>query len=162
MWTRRGPVRSGSYPAGTVAVSAEKLAIIGQLARMQSASEWNSWTRFVLDADQYSMVQREEECEMFGLLADPGVCSLTWSACDRSVDQVWGSELMPRWADRFGAAGLSPKKVTSCQHQAPASSTASTAWQIWHCNCAPGRVSRLLVLIDSTQQGISPRNRIWR
>jgi aryl-alcohol dehydrogenase-like predicted oxidoreductase len=50
-----------------------------QFAKMQQAARDNSWTRFVSMQDQYSLLQREEEREMFGLLADQGVASIPWS-----------------------------------------------------------------------------------
>jgi 1-deoxyxylulose-5-phosphate synthase len=49
-----------------------------QFAKMQSVAERHGWTRYVSMQDQYSLVQREEEREMFGLLADQGVASLPW------------------------------------------------------------------------------------
>jgi aryl-alcohol dehydrogenase-like predicted oxidoreductase len=50
-----------------------------QFAKMQHAAATNGWTRFVSMQDQYSLLQREEEREMFGLLADQGVGSIPWS-----------------------------------------------------------------------------------
>jgi len=50
-----------------------------QFAKMQQAARDNGWTRFVSMQDQYSLLQREEEREMFGLLADQGVASIPWS-----------------------------------------------------------------------------------
>ncbi|MET7667537.1 aldo/keto reductase [Micromonospora luteifusca] len=49
-----------------------------QFAKMQHTAELHSWTRFISMQDQYSLVQREEEREMFGLLADQQVSSLPW------------------------------------------------------------------------------------
>ncbi|MFE2195793.1 aldo/keto reductase [Streptomyces olivaceus] len=49
-----------------------------QFAKMQHAAEANGWTKFVSMQDQYNLLQREEEREMFGLLADQGVGSLPW------------------------------------------------------------------------------------
>ena len=46
-----------------------------QFAKMQHAADLNGWTRFVSMQDQYNLMQREEEREMFGLLADQGVGS---------------------------------------------------------------------------------------
>ena len=43
-----------------------------QFASMQHAAELNGWTPFVSMQDQYSLLQREEEREMFGLLERPG------------------------------------------------------------------------------------------
>ena len=44
-----------------------------QFAKMQHAADLNGWTRFVSMQDQYYLLYREEEREMFGLLADQGV-----------------------------------------------------------------------------------------
>jgi aryl-alcohol dehydrogenase-like predicted oxidoreductase len=50
-----------------------------RFATMQHAAETHGWTRFVSMQDQYSLLAREEEREMFGLLADQGVGSIPWS-----------------------------------------------------------------------------------
>jgi aryl-alcohol dehydrogenase-like predicted oxidoreductase len=50
-----------------------------QLAKMQHAAELHGWTKFVAMQDLYNLMQREEEREMFGLLADQGVGSIPWS-----------------------------------------------------------------------------------
>ncbi|WP_026240066.1 aldo/keto reductase [Parafrankia discariae] len=50
-----------------------------QFSKMQYTAELRGWTKFVSMQDQYSLVAREEEREMFGLLADQGVGSLPWS-----------------------------------------------------------------------------------
>jgi aryl-alcohol dehydrogenase-like predicted oxidoreductase len=50
-----------------------------QFATMQHAADTHGWTRFISMQDQYSLVQREEEREMFGLLAHQGVGSIPWS-----------------------------------------------------------------------------------
>ena len=50
-----------------------------RFAKMQHAADAHGWTRFVSMQDQYSLVHREEEREMFGLLADQGVGSIPWS-----------------------------------------------------------------------------------
>ena len=50
-----------------------------QFAKLQHVAERNGWTSFVSMQNQYSLMQREEEREMFGLLADQGVGSITWS-----------------------------------------------------------------------------------
>ncbi|BCB88156.1 aldo/keto reductase [Phytohabitans suffuscus] len=49
-----------------------------QFSKMQYVADLHSRTRFVSMQDQYSLVQREEEREMFGLLADQHVSSLPW------------------------------------------------------------------------------------
>ena len=50
-----------------------------RFAAMQHAAQTHGWTRFVSMQDQYSLIHREEEREMFGLLADQGVGSIPWS-----------------------------------------------------------------------------------
>ncbi|WAL65439.1 aldo/keto reductase [Amycolatopsis cynarae] len=47
-------------------------------AKMQYTATLNGHTRFVSMQNQYSLVQREDEREMFPLLADQGVSSLPW------------------------------------------------------------------------------------
>ncbi|MEU5303935.1 aldo/keto reductase [Streptomyces noursei] len=49
-----------------------------QFSKLQYVAERHGWARFISMQDQYSLVQREEEREMFGLLADQGVSSLPW------------------------------------------------------------------------------------
>ena len=44
-----------------------------QFATMQHTANQHGWTRFVSMQDQYSLLMREEEREMFGLLAHQGV-----------------------------------------------------------------------------------------
>ena len=67
-------------------VKAGKVRYIGasamwawQFATMQHAADLHGWTRFVSMQDQYSLLYREEEREMFGLLADQGVGSIPYS-----------------------------------------------------------------------------------
>ena len=50
-----------------------------QFAKMQYTAELHGWTKFVSMQDLYNLMQREEEREMFGLLADQGVGSIPWS-----------------------------------------------------------------------------------
>ncbi|MGW5360980.1 aldo/keto reductase [Actinopolymorpha pittospori] len=64
-----------------------------QFATMQHAADLHGWTRFVSMQDQYSLLHREEEREMFGLLAHQGVGSIPWSplAAGR-VARPWGEK----------------------------------------------------------------------
>jgi aryl-alcohol dehydrogenase-like predicted oxidoreductase len=41
-----------------------------QFSKMQYVAKLHGWTKFISMQDQYSLMQREEEREMFGLLAD--------------------------------------------------------------------------------------------
>lgn len=50
-----------------------------QFAKMQSAAHVHGWTAFISMQSQYSLLQREEEREMFGLLADQNVAGIPWS-----------------------------------------------------------------------------------
>jgi 1-deoxyxylulose-5-phosphate synthase len=62
-----------------------------QFAKMQHAADLNGWTRFVSMQDQYNLMQREEEREMFGLLADQGVSAIPWSPLAKGrVARPWG------------------------------------------------------------------------
>lgn len=50
-----------------------------QFAKMQHAADVHGWTRFISMQDQYNLLYREEEREMFGLLGDQGVGSIPYS-----------------------------------------------------------------------------------
>lgn len=50
-----------------------------QFSKMQHAADLHGWTRFITMQNQYSLIQREEEREMFPLLKDQGVGSIPWS-----------------------------------------------------------------------------------
>ncbi|WP_433174324.1 aldo/keto reductase [Actinoallomurus sp. CA-150999] len=68
-----------------------------RFAAMQHAAETNGWTKFISMQDQYNLVQREEEREMFGLLADQGVGSLPWSPLAAGlVARPWGEKSTTR------------------------------------------------------------------
>jgi aryl-alcohol dehydrogenase-like predicted oxidoreductase len=71
-----------------------------QFAKMQHVAESHGWTKFVSMQDQYNLLQREEEREMFGLLADQGVGSMPWSplAAGR-VARPWGEQSTSRGAN---------------------------------------------------------------
>ncbi len=62
-----------------------------QFASMQHAADLHGWTRFVSMQDQYSLLAREEEREMFGLLAHQGVGAIPWSPLSGGkVARPWG------------------------------------------------------------------------
>ena len=64
-----------------------------QFATMQHAADLHGWTRFVSMQNQYSLLQREEEREMFGLLADQGVGSVPWSPLAKGrLARPWGEQ----------------------------------------------------------------------
>jgi aryl-alcohol dehydrogenase-like predicted oxidoreductase len=70
-----------------------------QFAKMQEAARAHGWTPFISMQDQYNLVQREEEREMFGLLADEGVGSLPWSPLAAGlVARPWGEKSTTRGA----------------------------------------------------------------
>ena len=54
-----------------------------QFAQMQQTAERHGWTRFVCMQDQYNLVQREEEREMYPYCVATGVGVLTWSPLAR-------------------------------------------------------------------------------
>jgi aryl-alcohol dehydrogenase-like predicted oxidoreductase len=74
-----------------------------QFATMQHAADLGGWTRFVSMQDQYSLMQREEEREMFGLLAAQGVGAMPWSPLARGrLARPWGTETRRTGSDAFG------------------------------------------------------------
>lgn len=50
-----------------------------QFSGMQYSADLHGWTRFVSMQNQYNLIQREEEREMFPLLKDQGIGSIPWS-----------------------------------------------------------------------------------
>jgi aryl-alcohol dehydrogenase-like predicted oxidoreductase len=69
-----------------------------RFAKMQEAARAHGWTPFVSMQDQYSLMMREEEREMFGLLADQGVGSIPWGP-------VAGGKLARPWGEKGTARG---------------------------------------------------------
>lgn len=68
-----------------------------RFAKMQSVAELNGWTKFISMQDQYGVTSREEEREMFGLLADQGVGSIPWSPLNAGINaRPWGDESTAR------------------------------------------------------------------
>jgi len=77
-----------------------------QFSKMQYTAELHGWTKFVSMQDQYSLIAREEEREMFGLLADQGVGSIPWSP-------LGGGLLARPWGERGTTRGLSRPSTDS-------------------------------------------------
>jgi aryl-alcohol dehydrogenase-like predicted oxidoreductase len=74
-----------------------------QFAKMQHAADVHGWTRFVSMQNQYSLLQREEEREMFGLLADQGVGSIPWSPLAKGrLARPWGEQTKRSENDPMG------------------------------------------------------------
>lgn len=74
-----------------------------QFAKMQHAAYANGWTPFVSMQNQYSLLQREEEREMFGLLADQGVGSIPWSPLAKGrLARPWGTQTTRADTDAMG------------------------------------------------------------
>lgn len=62
-----------------------------QFSKMQYTADLNGLTRFISMQDEYNLVMREEEREMFGLLADSGVGSIPFSPLAKGrVCRPWG------------------------------------------------------------------------
>ena len=62
-----------------------------QFSKMQYTADLHGWTRFVSMQNQYNLMQREEEREMFGLLADQGVGSIPYTpACQGKAGPALG------------------------------------------------------------------------
>jgi 1-deoxyxylulose-5-phosphate synthase len=76
-----------------------------QFAKLQYTADLHGWTRFVSMQNQYSLMQREEEREMFGLLADQGVGSIPWSPLAKGrLARPWGEQTSRFEADPVGRA----------------------------------------------------------
>jgi len=74
-----------------------------QFSKMQYTAELHGWTKFVSMQDQYSLIAREEEREMFGLLADQGVGSIPWSPLAGGLlARPWGERGTTRAESRPG------------------------------------------------------------
>jgi aryl-alcohol dehydrogenase-like predicted oxidoreductase len=78
-----------------------------QFAKMQYTADLHGWTRFISMQDQYSLLMREEEREMFGLLADQGVGCLPWSPLAKGwLTRPWGERTLRYDTDPMGKRNL--------------------------------------------------------
>lgn len=69
-------------------------------AKMQHSADRHGWTRFVSMQNQYSLMQREEQREMFPLLADQGLGSTPWSPLAKGrLTRPWGEQTKRADAD---------------------------------------------------------------
>jgi len=74
-----------------------------QFSKMQHAAEANGWTKFVSMQDEYNLIMREEEREMFGLLRDQGVGSIPFSPLAKGrVCRPWGARTARMDVDQVG------------------------------------------------------------
>lgn len=74
-----------------------------QFSKLQYTAQLNGWTRFVSMQDEYNLIQREEEREMFGLLADQGVGSIPFSPLAKGrVCRPWGEHTRRGDSDPVG------------------------------------------------------------
>jgi 1-deoxyxylulose-5-phosphate synthase len=76
-----------------------------QFSKLQYTASAHGWTRFVSMQDQYSLLYREEEREMFGLLADQGVGSIPYSPLAKGrVARPFGEQTKRSDNDPVGSA----------------------------------------------------------
>lgn len=76
-----------------------------QFSKLQYTASLHGWTRFVSMQDQYSLLYREEEREMFGLLADQGVGSIPYSPLAKGrLARPFGEQTLRSTHDPVGAA----------------------------------------------------------
>ncbi|MEU6786135.1 aldo/keto reductase [Nonomuraea angiospora] len=78
-----------------------------QLAKMRHTARSRGRSSFISMQHQYSLMQREEEREMFPLLADEGLGSLIWSPLARGrLTRPWGQATTRSGNDPISAAML--------------------------------------------------------
>jgi len=74
-----------------------------QFSKMQYTAQLNGWTKFVSMQDEYNLIMREEEREMFGLLADQGVGAIPFSPLAKGrVCRPWGQSTARMETDPVG------------------------------------------------------------
>lgn len=108
-WDRYTPIEETMEALHDV-VKAGKARYIGassmwawQFAKAQHVADLHGWTRFVSMQDQYNLIQREEEREMYPLCEDQGVGVLPWSPLARGrLTREWGLETSRSRSDEFG------------------------------------------------------------
>ncbi|MFJ4084340.1 aldo/keto reductase [Streptomyces iakyrus] len=113
-----------------------------EFAKLQYTADLHGWTRFVSMQDQYNLLMREEEREMFGLLADQGVGSMPWSPLARGrLTRPWGeqtrrSETDPAYGRLFVEEESNRKIIEAVQSVARARgvsmATIALAWVLAH------------------------------
>jgi len=73
-----------------------------QFSKMQYTARVHGWTEFVSMQDQYNLMQREEEREMYGLCTDLGVGVIPWSPLGRGrLTRPWGTETTRDGSDQM-------------------------------------------------------------
>jgi aryl-alcohol dehydrogenase-like predicted oxidoreductase len=89
--------------AGKVRYLGASSMAVWQFAKLQHAADLGGWTRFVSMQDQYNLLMREEEREMFPLLRDQGVGAIPWSPLARGrLARPWQHETTRSDSDEFG------------------------------------------------------------
>ncbi|MBN9105015.1 MAG: aldo/keto reductase [Propionibacteriaceae bacterium] len=74
-----------------------------QFSKLQYTAQLNGWTRFVSMQDEYNLIMREEEREMFGLLRDQGVGSIPFSPLAKGrLTRPWGEHTRRGDSDPVG------------------------------------------------------------
>jgi aryl-alcohol dehydrogenase-like predicted oxidoreductase len=87
-----------------------------QFAKMQEIARRNGWTPFVSMQNQYSLMMREDEKEMYGLLADQGVGSIPYSPVAKGrLTRPWGER-----TQRFDNDPVGKRFVAAVQRVAEA------------------------------------------
>jgi 1-deoxyxylulose-5-phosphate synthase len=108
-WDPRTPIEETMEALHDV-VKAGKARYIGassmyawQFAQALYVANLNGWTRFVSMQNYYNLLYREEEREMFPLLADQGIGSIPWSPLARGrLTRPWAEQTNRSESDDFG------------------------------------------------------------
>ena len=74
-----------------------------EFAKAQYIADLNGWTRFVSMQDQYNLLMREEEREMYPFCRDQGIGVLPWSPLARGLlTREWDATTKRSKTDEFG------------------------------------------------------------
>ncbi len=103
-----------------------------QFSKLQYTARLNGWTRFVSMQDEYNLIMREEEREMFGLLATRASGRSRSRRWRRAACAVRGASTPHGWTSIRSAAATTrtPTPRSSAQYRGSRSPAASR-WHRW-------------------------------
>ena len=101
-----------------------------QFSKLQYTAQLHGWTKFVSMQNQYSLMQREDEREMFGLLADQGTGSIPWSPLAKGrLARPWGEQTARSETDELPAGSCRTMTSRSWTRCRPSRTNAASPWR---------------------------------